>query len=238
MPTPDSSKIIILPVFAGQGTTRTSLSHAADQALRDADSPAGSILLSSCLDAFLAEIASLTPDELDQSGIYPFDFNDPRRLLMPDPKYAKNHILSATFLFLVQALRYHSYVQTTSPSRSFPNFLDANIDHAIGVLGLSSGIFPACVVAASRSTLSYINTAVEVFRLVFWIALRVLQFTRKLVKEKPVDLTLPWSVGCLGLTKSEAEHHIARFEQKVSSEPSLLLSLTGCFSIVEFPHST
>ena len=215
MPTPGPNSIV-LPVFAGQGTTRTSLRHATDQASRDADSPTGSLLLSSCLDVFLSELAALSPAELDQSGIYPSDFGDPRRLLTPDPKYVKNHIISGIFLFLAQILRYQSYVQTTS--RSFLDLLKANTDHAAGVLGLSSGIFPACVVAASRSPLSYITTAVEVFRLVFWIALRVLQFTRKSLKEKPVDSTLPWSVGCLGLTKTDVEQHIARFEQKVSLE--------------------
>ncbi|KAG8214315.1 putative polyketide synthase [Butyriboletus roseoflavus] len=202
MPPPDASKIV-LPVFAGQGTTRTSLRHAAAQAIRDADSPTGSLLLSSCLD----------------SGICPSDFDDPRRLLTPDPKYVKNHIICGTFLFLAQVIRYQSYVQSTS--LSLLDLLKANIHHAAGVLGLSSGIFPACVVAASCNPLSYITTTVEIFRLVFWISLRVLQFTRKLLKQKPVDATLPWSVACLGLTKVDVEQHIARFEQKHSRHPSL-----------------
>lgn len=226
MPPPDSSRIV-LPVFAGQGTTRTSLRHAADQAIRDADSPTGSLLLSSCLDVFLAELAALSPEELDQSGICPSDFDDPRRLLTPNPKYVKNHIISGMFLFLAQVIRYQSYVQTTS--RSLLDLLNANIDHAAGVLGLSSGIFPACVVATSRNPLSYITTTVEIFRLVFWISLRVLQATRKLLKEKPVDATLPWSVACLGLTKADVEHHIARFEQKVSWKSYLLFLALICF---------
>ena len=213
MSPPDASKIV-LPVFAGQGSTRRSLSHAAEQAVRDADSPAGSLLLSSCLDVFLAELAALSSVELDQSGICSCDFTEPRRLLIPDPKYAKNHVISGIFLFLAQVLRYQSYVHLTS--RSLLDLLQTNTNHAAGILGLSSGIFPACVVAASRNTLSYITVAVEVFRLVFWIALRVLQSTRKFLKEKPVDTTLPWSVACLGLTKADVEQQIARFEQKVS----------------------
>lgn len=213
MPIPDPTTIV-LPVFAGQGTTRTSLKQAADQAIRDADSPAGSLLLSSCFDAFLAELAALSPEDLDQSGICPSDFEDSLRLLTPDPKYVKNHVISGIFLFLAQVLRYQSYVHLTS--RSLLDLLQTNTNHAAGILGLSSGIFPACVVAASRNTLSYITVAVEVFRLVFWIALRVLQSTRKFLKEKPVDTTLPWSVACLGLTKADVEQQIARFEQKVS----------------------
>lgn len=212
MVTPDFNKIV-LPVFAGQGTARTSLKHAADQAIRDADSPAGSLLLSSCLDAFLAELAALSPTELDQSGICPSDFEKPHCLLIPDPKYLKNHIISGVFLFLAQVLRYQSYVQSTS--RSFPAILKANIHNTVGILGLSSGLLPACVVAVSRNPLSYITTTVEVFRLVFWIALRVMHFTRQLLKEKPVDTTLSWSVACLGLTQVDVERHISRFEQKV-----------------------
>ncbi|KAF8549493.1 putative polyketide synthase [Imleria badia] len=218
VPIPDLTTIV-LPVFAGQGTTRTSLRQAADQAIRDADSPTGSLLLSSCLDVFLAELAALSPEDLDQSGICPSDFADPPRLLTPDAKYAENHVISGIFLFLAQVLRYQSHVHTTS--RSFLDLLQTNTDHAVGVLGLSSGIFPACVVAASRNPLSYITIAVEVFRLVFWIALRVLQSTRKLLKERPVDVTLPWSVACLGLTKADVEQQIARFEQKHCRVPSL-----------------
>lgn len=211
MVSPLSTKIV-LPVFAGHGTTRASLSHAADQAIRDAESPTGSLLLSSCLDVFLAELAALSPAELDQCGICPSDFDQPRRLLIPCPKYLQNHIFSGIFLFLAQVLRYQSYVHTTF--RSFPDTLKSNTSHAIGVLGLSSGVFSACVVASSRTPLSYITTAVEIFRLVFWIALRVLQFTRKLLVDKSVDATLPWSVACLGLAKDDIQQYITRFEEK------------------------
>ncbi|KAG9308914.1 putative polyketide synthase [Chiua virens] len=210
---------IVIPMFAGQGTTRTSLEQAAYQAIRDAGSPTGSLLLSSCLDVFLAELAALTPAELDQSGICPSDFDHPCRLLVPYDKYLKNHIISGTFLFLAQVLRYQSYAQDTS--RSLLDLLRLNIIHDVGVLGLSSGIFPACVVATSYNPLSYITTAVETFRLVFWIALRVLQFTRKLLEKKPVDPSLPWSVSCVGLTKVDVEQHITQFEQKYCPVPSL-----------------
>ncbi|KAF9219881.1 putative polyketide synthase [Gyrodon lividus] len=221
MPSSEPKKTIIVPVFSGQGSGRASLGQASDQAIRDAASHSGSLLLSSCLDAFLAELRVLSPQELDQTGISPSDFTHPHSLLSPHPKYTKNQIISGTFLFLTQVLRYQSYVQSTSRSGLSPEFFKTNLNHGVGILGLSSGIFPACVVAASDNPLTYITTAVQVFRLVFWIGFRVLQFTRKLLRDSPVDSTLPWSVACLGLTRADIQDHITRFEQQHGSSPSL-----------------
>ncbi|KAF9240177.1 putative polyketide synthase [Melanogaster broomeanus] len=218
---PESTKTIIVPLFSSQGSGRAMLEQANVQAVRDAASAFGSLLLSSCLDAFLAELCVLSPEELDQSGICPSDFSDPHSLLSPQPKYLKNRIVSGTFLFLAQVLRYQSYVQSTFTSHLSRDFFQTNIDHGVGVLGLSSGIYPACVVAASRNAFGYISTAVDVFRLVFWIEFRVLQFTRKMLREGPVDCTLPWSVTCIGLTKADIQERIARLEQKLGSSPSL-----------------
>ncbi|KAF8836384.1 putative polyketide synthase [Paxillus ammoniavirescens] len=220
MPPPQSKNIIVVPVFSGQGSGRASLGHASGQAIHDATSPLGSLLLSSCLDAFLVELCVLSPEELDQSGICPSDFRDPLSLLSPQPKYSTNQIISGTFLFLAQVLRYQSYVRSTC-SRLSPNSLKTNVDHGVGILGLSSGIFPACVVAASENPLAYITTAVEVFRVVFWIGFRVLQFTRKFLRDNPVDCILPWSVACLGLTNTDVREHIVRFEQEHGLSPSL-----------------
>ncbi|KIK97930.1 hypothetical protein PAXRUDRAFT_807021 [Paxillus rubicundulus Ve08.2h10] len=220
MPPPDSKNIIIVPVFSGQGSGRASLCHASGQAIHDATSPLGSLLLSSCLDAFLAELSVLSPEELDQSGICPSDFRDPLSLLSPQSKHSTNQIISGTFLFLAQVLRYQSYVQSTC-SRLSSNFLKSNVDHGVGILGFSSGIFPACVVATSDDPLTYITTTVEVFRVVFWVGFRVLQFTRKLLRDNPVDCTLPWSIACLGLTHVDVQEHIVRLEQEHGLSPSL-----------------
>ncbi|KIJ60216.1 polyketide synthase [Hydnomerulius pinastri MD-312] len=223
-PTPESKRTVIIPVFSGQGSGRASLAQARDQAIRDTDSHLGPLLLSSCFDAFLSELCILSPHELDQSGICSSDFRDPGSLLAPQPRYKRNQIISGTSLFLTQALRYQSHVQSTSRSHSSRNFLETNTDYGVGVLGLSSGIFPACVVAASHNALTYISNAVEVFRLVFWLGFRVLQFTRRLLKDNPVDSTLPWSVVCLGFSQADMQEHIAVFEQQHGPSPSLCIT--------------
>ncbi|KAH7885548.1 putative polyketide synthase [Phlebopus sp. FC_14] len=184
-----------VPVFSGQGSGKTSLRQAHDQAVRDASSDLGLLLATSCLDAFFAELSSLSPEELSQTGICVSDFENPQSLISPPPKYTKNQIVSGTSLFLAQTLRYQSYVQSTFGfPHCFRDILHPNSYHGVGVLGLSSGIFPACVVAASHNMLMYISIAVQVFRLVFWIGFRALQFTRKILAD---IVTLPCLPVCV-----------------------------------------
>jgi hypothetical protein len=99
-----------------------------------------------------------------------------------------------------------------SPSR-FTGVLKANASHNLGVLGFSSGVLSACVVAASQSTLAYISNAIEAFRLSFWIGVRTLGYQRNALRDGGIGL--PWSVVLLGVDREEAEDAVEVFRIKV-----------------------
>lgn len=209
-----------IPVFAGQGTDAADCPQTLQQALCDAASPSGSVLLSACFDAFRGELSGLSPIEFDGSELERADFINPKDILSASPdKYAHNPIISGTRLFLIQSLRYLAHVETSSDSPSrFLDVLKLNTSSNLGVLGFSSGMLPACVVAASSSTLSYISHAVEAFRLAFWVGLRAQGYRRRLLHAggNPV-IGLPWSVIFFGMDRHHALDAIDEFNQKVRS---------------------
>jgi malonyl CoA-acyl carrier protein transacylase len=210
-----------IPVFAGQGTDAANSAHTLQQALRDTASPSGSVLLSACFDSFHDELSCLSPIELEESELERADFLNAKDILSTFPdKYIHNPIISGTKLFLIQSLRYLAHVETSSDSPS--RFLDAlklNVSSNLGILGLSSGMLPACVVAASNSTLAYISHSVEAFRLAFWIGVRAQGYRRRCLQAGEGHLVgLPWSVILLGMDKQCALDAIDEFNQKVRSE--------------------
>ncbi|KAH7919227.1 putative polyketide synthase [Leucogyrophana mollusca] len=208
-----------VPVFAGQGVAASGLVQARQQAALDAKSPLGTMLLTSCFEAFGTELSALSSAELQESDISSLDFTEPGSLLSPSPRYAQNPIISGTSLLLVQSLRYLSFVLKGAEDMKSPTYfqdtLNTNIKHDIGVLGFSSGIIPACAVGASQNTLMYMCHTVEAFRLAFWIGLRSLQFRKSALREiGELDPALPWSLVCVGLSKASMQDRISNFERQ------------------------
>lgn len=209
-----------IPLFAGQGTDATNSTHTLQQALRDAASPSGAFLLSSCYDAFQKELVSLSSVELEESGIEPADFQDAKDILhIKSDHYIHNPIISGIRLFLVQSLRYIVHIETSSGSPGrFVDAIKLNASCKIGILGFSSGMLPACVVAASHSTLAYISYSVEAFRLAFYIGLRTQGYRREVLQGgKDASIGLPWSVVLLGMDRLGAQDAIDEFHHKVCS---------------------
>ncbi|ORY65436.1 uncharacterized protein BCR38DRAFT_432775 [Pseudomassariella vexata] len=162
-----STKYYLL--FGGQGST-TVFSHSASAAAEeDAHSAsAGSILLSRCHVAFLQEIASLDARSQDVLAIDLGLFPLPRDLLKPVAQYHTHAVLQATTIYLCQVLHYLAEIHRVDGR--FEDFFD----HVRETAGFSSGLLPAVVAARSHSLDEFITTAVEVFRLAFWIAFRTL----------------------------------------------------------------
>ncbi|KAH7909034.1 putative polyketide synthase [Hygrophoropsis aurantiaca] len=210
-PTPDC---IHIPVFAGHGAVAANLIQAREQATRDAQSLSGTMLLTLCFEAFQTELATLSFIELQEAEISPLDFTEPASLLWTIARYTYNPIISGTGLFLVQALRYLSFILANAKDGNPFAHFEHTLDERIGVLGFSSGIMPACVVSASRNTHSYIFHAVEAFRLAFWMGIRSFQFKKLAYPQSTNALgsQLPWSLVCVGLSKTVIQHHIASFE--------------------------
>ncbi|KAG2123824.1 polyketide synthase [Suillus clintonianus] len=218
-----------VPLFPGQGSSSAALSLALNQALRDSRSPSAQLLLASCHEAFHLELSKLSENELNQSCISLLDFQEATSLLSPSSVYQNNPIISSTSLFLVQALRYLAHCSAEPNSRGpFP-------DHRLGVLGYSSGIVTACVVGASNSVLTFVSNAVEAFRLAFWIGLRSIQHKTKELQSALVfpDTTLPWTVVCIGLNRSDVLGFISDFETKHDCIASLHLT-----AILDTQHVT
>lgn len=219
-------QFVNVPVFAGQGTVAVHSSQTRQQALRDAAKASGAFLLTACHQAFHAEFAALSSTELAEVDIDITDFSTPESLLaIPADRYLNNAVVSGTTLFLIQSLRYLAYIEasgvTTGSITPFSDALKENVEQGLGVVGFSSGILPACVVATSQSTLTYISNAVESYRLAFWIGIRCQQhrISALTAEDGPgKECTEPWSLAVLGLDKKAVEGAVAAFQSEVSHD--------------------
>jgi malonyl CoA-acyl carrier protein transacylase len=207
------SSTVAVPLFPGQGSSPSAIAVALQQALHDIRSSNGQLLLTSCHDAFIAEVLKLSEDELNQSRISLIDFRDPTSLLSNSSLYQNNPIFSSTSLFLIQVLRYLVHFSGSSAELNGRN----DPDHSLGVAGFSSGIITACVVGASNSVISFMANAVEGYRLAFWIGVRSMQYRTKELQSALgfPDTGLPWSVVCIGLTQADVLSFISDFETRV-----------------------
>ncbi|EEB89811.1 hypothetical protein MPER_12055, partial [Moniliophthora perniciosa FA553] len=222
---------INVPVFAGHGTTALAASSTLEQAITDASHPSGALLLSSFHRAFLRECASLSPEALNDVALP--EYNTPQEFLsiISEQPVTGNSLQSNLSLLLVQALRYLAHVEAGScfPGRLTlpPSSLDNNVDHKVGVAGFSSGILPACVVACSQDSLSFIEHAVEVFRFAFWLGLRCQQYqthaTREFTESQRQTRQF-WSRVIMGLSESQIRDAIDIFTARNPALPQIYIT--------------
>nr|AEF32750.1 polyketide synthase [Volvariella volvacea] len=234
-----------VPIFSGHGTAAARSVQVIQQAVRDASIPAGSVLLSACHEAFHQELSSLSIEELGHLNVNLADFYDKAALLsLSTDRYRHNPLISGCSLFLIQSLRYLAYVEdvriSTRPLQSSCDAPDRHFQQGLEVLGFSSGILPACIVATSTSTISYISRAVEVFRLAIWIGVRCHQFRiRELEAARlPKDCSLPWSLVFFGMSADSARGAIESFSKESASASLYITSVMSdnAVSISGLPH--
>ncbi|KAF4571087.1 Type I Iterative Polyketide synthase (PKS) [Pleurotus pulmonarius] len=207
--------ILDVPVFAGQGTTAANSPQTRQQALKDAASPAGSLLLSSCFETFHNELSTLTTEELASVDVTLSEFANKNALLeVPSDKYSNNSLITGPTLFLIQSLRYLAFVEASGLENDsltpFSDVLKGNLEHGLGVFGFSSGILPAVVVGSALSTITYISRAVEAYRLALWIGVRTQIYRAKHAANDPSS---PWSLVFLGISKEATEEAIINFSK-------------------------
>ncbi|KAF9077256.1 hypothetical protein BDP27DRAFT_1441966 [Rhodocollybia butyracea] len=212
-----SSDRLHVPIFAGQGSPTAVLASYAESAIRDSRQGPCSTLLTMCHEAFRDEISSLTA--LERYGVDLNDFNSPDALLAMWPsRFFNNPVLSSSTFVLIQLIRYLAFV-TVEPSCTENGyrtpFTNVQSTSQVGVLGFSSGILAACVVAASRSTISYLSFAVEAYRLSIWIGIRCQLYRSETFN---ADMSLPWSVVFLGMSLEAAEEAISEFQNLAKSD--------------------
>ncbi|KAF9568001.1 ketoacyl-synt-domain-containing protein [Agrocybe pediades] len=231
-----------IPVFAGQGTQAAKAATTRQQALNDASSNLGALLLKSCHEAFLLELSSLTPAELAGIKIDPADFPNPESLLnLVADRYDDNPVISGTTLFLIQSLRYLSYVEATASATGsltpFSDFLETNIENKVGIAGFSSGIVAACLVASSQTSVTYLAHAVELYRLAFWIGVRCQQYLVDSLETASVPLkwhSEPWSQVIIGCDKATIAGYIAKYHEDHPTKDGLALTAVTdgtCFTV-------
>ncbi|KAG6896291.1 Type I Iterative PKS [Termitomyces sp. T32_za158] len=221
---------LYLPIFTGQGTSAANSPKTRQTAISDASSSSGSLLLSECYKAFHHELSSLPASDFSALEIDRADFSLPNDLIStPKQCYQQNAVVSGSALFLIQTLRYLAFVEATCVPRNsvtpFNDVLKGNIQYGLGVLGFSSGILPACVVATSFSTLSYITRAVEAYRLAIWVGIRSHLYRVQVLIAASLDLKtdLPWSLVLTGIAIFEAEEALATYN-KGTSEAQLYIT--------------
>ncbi|PBK78491.1 polyketide beta-ketoacyl-synthase [Armillaria solidipes] len=224
---------IDVPVFGGQGTASANSPQARQQALLDASSPSGSVLLAACHAILHAELEMLSSTELSQVNIDLSDFQTKESILaLPTERYLHNAVISGTTLFLLQTLRYLAYIDASVASNGsltpFSDVLKLNSVHGLGILGFSSGILPAAVVATSFSSVSFLSHAVEAYRLAIWIGVRAQIFRGATLSGSFPDVvhSSPWSLVFLGLNKDDAEVAISDFAKTIAESSPLYVTAT------------
>ncbi|KAJ4473122.1 putative polyketide synthase [Lentinula aciculospora] len=224
---------LFVPIFAGQGSTPSTLSSYIDSTVQRCQHGLCATLLTICHEAFIDELSSLSALELAQAGVDPNEFRSPRTLLtMWLSRLPHNAVMSSSALVLMQLLQYLSFVEQlgaeTGSLRPFADLLTGHSTSSVGILGFSSGILSACAVASSDSAKSYLSFALEAYRLALWIGIRC-QIYRSGTSNS--DTTLPWSVVFLGISSEVAQEAILNFRSErgvtVKSEDPSQLYITA-----------
>ncbi|KAF4443740.1 polyketide synthase [Fusarium austroafricanum] len=216
-----------LVLFGGQGSQYIFSQNTASTAEQDACSTiAGSILLSKAHAAFLEEIASLDAESRKLLAIDINDFISPSNLLRPAEEYHTHPILQATTIYLCQVLRYLTNILQGNDSfeDSF-NALEATA-------GFSSGMIPAAVVASSPNIDGFISSAVEGFRLAFWIACRS-HFWAKAGNsdDNHVDPEATLSLATRGVSRAEVEQKLGNINAEPDNWQLKVSSVSGSGSV-------
>ena len=211
-----------IPIFSGQGSTSINSRCVQDQVIISSASPPGTLLLSSCFEAFHSELSSLSEAELEMTGVSLVDFDRPSALLLVLPdKYLRNSVVSDTRLLLIQALIYLGWATGAvgTAQDAFSALLEKNRQNSTGIVGFSSGVISACVVGTSATLLDFLSNAVSAFRVALWIGVRT-QFSRGhalLASGFQINDNCLWSVVLLGIGHHATEEAISRFCLQVST---------------------
>jgi hypothetical protein len=212
---------LIIPIFSGQGSTSVDSRRVQDQAFISSSSPAGTILLSSCFQAFHSDLSSLSDTELEMTGVSLTDFDRPSTLLaVPPKKYFRNPVVSGTRLLLIQALVYLEWATRTigDAPDAFTILLEPNRGYHVGIIGFSSGIISACIVGTSSTLLDYLSNSVSAFRVALWIGVRAQCYRiRALIASSRVNDDRSWSRILLGIGYHATEEAISQFRLRVST---------------------
>nr|QTV20414.1 polyketide synthase [Russula virescens] len=187
-----------IPIFSGQGTVSVDSPRVQEQAINSSSSPTGTLLLSSCFEAFHSELSSLSDTELEMTE-----------------KYFRNPVVSGTRLLLIQVLIYFKWATSIvgDSQDAFASLLERNRQNGTGIIGFSSGIISACITGTSATLLDFLFNATSAFRVALWIGVRTQIYRSRalLASGLHVNDSRSWSSILLGMGRRAAEEAVSRF---------------------------
>ncbi|KAF4617207.1 hypothetical protein D9613_006324 [Agrocybe pediades] len=221
---------LLIPVFGGQGSTILGASQDLGALPR---TTSVSFLLDACYSAFHSEFASIDPIDHAKVGVCLSHFKAPLSIICPPYDiYLVNPAYSMPALLLNQALLYLSYVEdkaaTSLQAISFTDFLQSNATCSVGVIGFSSGVLAACVVATSPSQHSFVHHAVEAYRLAIWIGIQSQIYRSDVLDQGHAhSRLLPWGFVLIGLNKDRLQDLVHEFNEVTGKD---LVTITAVLS--------
>ena len=191
-------------VLDGQGNPVSTSPQTIHIAKQDAHTPLGMAVLLSCYQAFIQDFNSLSPVEREESGIAVEACPNPDALLDLPQHVPHNAIVGNIHLYLVQILRYIA---------SIDGSLNRSIHPTFGVLGFSTGMVAASVIACADSIPQLVAHATEAFRLAFWIGVRAQQYARSALRDAliPEPEGPSWTLVMFGASRGEVQGAVDRF---------------------------
>ena len=200
-----------LMVLDGQGTIAASSPQTVALALRDAQSPFGNAVLVACYQAFIQEYTSLSAKDKLSAGVDVdvSSIDSATSFLSYILTAQPNALMANVSLYLTQLLRYIAHLHPTK------FMLDVGSDRDHALLGFSTGMFAASVIASASSVPSLVMHSVEVFRLAFWLGLRAQQYAEaSLAGSSAISPADPWSLVVFGASRQDLQQSVDRFNEE------------------------
>lgn len=194
----DPKRIIF---FGGQGSRSLSSSTPISRTDAQNESPAVSLLLSTCHAAFLRE-AIWTQSREPTPAWATFDVpTSPDLLLTVPPPNSDNPILQGVCLCVNQLVGY--FQNDTMLER---------LKQAIPT-GFCSGMLPTMVLACSHTVEEYIRLSGEAVRLAYWIGYRAAELSQQISREDWQPQ--PWALSVSGMDKEAIGRNVQSFNRTV-----------------------
>lgn len=191
-------------VLDGQGIPTATSPQTIQAALREAHTSLGRAILLSCHEAFIADFSSLSPEEQSDTGLTLEDCPRPESLIELPQRVPHNAIVGNVHLYLIQILRYIANVDVG---------VAAETSEDIGVLGFSTGMIAATVIACANTIPTFIGQATEAFRFAFCIGLRAQQYANRALShiELPDPKSASWTLVIFGSTRLEVQDAVDNY---------------------------
>lgn len=197
-----------LIVLDGQGTAAATSPQTLALALRDAHNPLASAVLAACHHAFLQELNSLSQQDQSTTGLDTSALDSPTTFLSSILAARPNALTANVSLYLTQLLRYVAHLDPAS----FTSPTTSGRVHAL--LGFSTGMFAASVIASADSVPSLLSYSVEALRLAFWLGLRAQQYALTALTDATIPLSSPWSLVVFGASRHQLQTSADSFNKE------------------------